>query len=1686
MHESSDQGGSPFLSDLDRVSGSRRLPNGVDARGSLYDPRFEHDACGIGFVAQTSGARSHEVLDLALTALRNHAHRGAVAADGKSGDGAGVLTQIPYEIVGKELIDQGKRVPERGDLAVGMVFLPRYNLAHRARSRALLEETVAEYGLHLLGWRDVPVDGNALGQWAQNLRPYIEQIVLARPAHIAPGAEFERKLYLVRKRATQRIWAESITNFYLPSLSAKTIVYKGLFMAPQLDKFYTDLSNPDYRTAIAVFHQRYSTNTFPTWERAQPFRMICHNGEINTLQGNVTWMRAREADLACAGPWGADAAVLPPVIGPHGSDSAKLDNALDLLVQSGRDIRHAVMMLVPKAWEHTADVTPEQRAFYHYHSCLQEPWDGPAAFSFTDGTVVGSMLDRNGLRPARFVVMDDGLVIMSSEAGAVEVDEARVVQKGRLRPGEMLAVDTAARTVENDATIVKRFVERQPYGEWIAQNLTTLDELRKAAPPNVVATTAVHGVIARSAVGDEAIPGDETDCFAQTTSPHVIARSAVGDEAIPGDETDCFAQTTPPHVIARSAVGDEAIPGDETDCFAQTARNDDAAETKARLHALQAAFGYTREELLVVLRPMWKEGREPIGSMGDDTPAAVMSATPRPLFHYFKQRFAEVTNPPIDSLREEMVMSLSQRLGRHGCLLDEAPEAARLLELPSPILTGEDVAAIRGVSSVERGAWGNLQSAIRNLKSKTLDCTWPVAGGPEELRQAVRRLCAEAEAAAKSGHTLLILSDRGASADRAPIPALLAVSAVHHHLIAAGERMYAGLIVESGEPREVHHFATLIGYGANAINPWLALATVAEMVAEGGRHAEGVTLSKARENYVRSVEKGLLKVMSKIGIATVDAYCGAQVFEALGVSAELIADAFDGTPNFQLGGIGYAELAEIVLTWHRNAYPATQVTEPKLDSYGFYKSRRGGEYHAFNPEVIRALHETVGLVERGAESGERGAESVERGAESGERQTKPLHFSRSTLHAPLSAAYRRYADLVENRPATEPRDLLRITPRGRGPIPLAQVESAAAILRRFSTAAMSHGALSAEAHEALTIAMNRLGGASNSGEGGEGEERYGTERNSKIKQVASGRFGVTPAYLMAAEEIQIKMAQGSKPGEGGQLPGHKVSAEIARIRHTTPGVALISPPPHHDIYSIEDLAQLIFDLKQINPDAAVSVKLVAQAGVGTIAAGVAKGHADVIHMSGANGGTGASPLSSIKNAGASWEVGLAETQQTLLINGLRNRVRVRVDGGFKTGRDVVIAALLGADEFSFGTAAVVAAGCKMARQCHNNTCPVGIATQRADLRAKFPGTPEMVMTFMRNVAEEVRELLASLGARTLDEIIGHTELLEQAATGPGMHNLDLLPLLAVPDTGYARRNVDRRNPLLLGSPLGDRLAKDALTALAEAQARPITADAAGPAVQLRYEIHNTDRTIGARLSGELARRYGDAGLPPGTIVAEFTGSAGQSFGAFGIRGLSLRLTGQANDYVGKGLGGAELVIRPAAAAQYVWHHNVILGNTALYGATGGELYAAGRAGERFAVRNSGARAVVEGVGDHGCEYMTGGAVVVLGRTGHNFGAGMTGGVAYVYDRYEQLPGRTNTQLVCLRRIERAEERAELATLLQHHFDRTGSPRARAILDDWEEQLKLFWRVAPLEQVAAIEAANEGVVEEGEAAETPRS
>ena len=1522
-------------------------------RQGLYDPRFEHDACGIGFVAHVEGKRSHRVLEMGLEALRNHAHRGAVADDRKTGDGAGILTQLPHEFFSRELRRMGIKPPAQGDLAVGQIFFNKGNGEDRALARELIQEILGELKLEVLAFRSVPVIESALGQRALHSRPWLGQVLVRRTdAACEAGDAFERLLYVARKRIINTAHNRSIQRLYIASLSSRTLVYKGLVLAEELAHFYPDLSDPEYKTAIAVFHQRYSTNTFPTWERAQPFRLVCHNGEINTLQGNENWMRAREADLASP-YWEDPAAQLLPIIGKEGSDSGKFDNALELLVRSGRDIRHALMMMTPEAWERLpeGEVTPERRAFYAYHSALMEPWDGPAALTYTDGRVVGTAMDRNGLRPARYVVLDNGLVICGSETGAVAYDEGRVLRKGRIAPGQIFCVDTTRGVIMDDEEITQKFAARRPYDRWVQENLVQIDSL--------------------------------------------AAQSSGSAPASPTNGGN-----------GHTATIHNSIP----------------------LSNRQASFGYTSEEIIVVLRPMLTTGHEPVGAMGDDTPPAVMSKLPRPLFSYFKQRFAEVTNPPIDPLREEMVMSLRVLLGRRANLLAETPEATRLIALKSPVLLPEQMQALQS-------------QRLADFRVATLDATWPapsderttpeVAGAT--LRAAVEKLCLDADAAVRDGASILFISDEKADVQTLPIPSLLAIGAVHHHLIRQGLRMRASLVSVSGEPREVHHIACLIGYGANAVYPYLAYATVDEIVHEG-RKTGDLTPAQARKNFVKAADKGLLKVMSKMGISTVDAYCGAQIFEALGIGQELLDVAFVDTPSL-LGGVGFASVAEDVLAWHEYGYATHDANPAKLVTWGIYKSRRGGEMHAWSPQVVQAL----------------------------------TAVSRPKKQEDVLANYRKYADLA-NASGVAPRHLLEFR-RTRPAIPVTQVEPVARILRRFSTAAMSLGALSPEAHETLAIAMNRLGAMSNSGEGGEAKERYFTERASKIKQVASGRFGVTPEYLMSAEELQIKVAQGSKPGEGGQLPGHKVTAEIAILRHSTPGVALISPPPHHDIYSIEDLAQLIWDLKAINPNAKVSVKLVSEMGVGTIAAGVAKGLADVIHLSGASGGTGASPLSSIKNAGLPFEIGLAETHQVLLANGMRTRVTVRADGGLATGRDVVMATMLGADEVSFGTSAMIAEGCIMARVCHKNTCPVGVATQDPELRKKFTGTPEDVMRFMTALAEDVREILAELGFRSLDEVVGHPEYLEQVIHGREAGFLDLSPLLYVPDTGTPRRNVLPRNEVVaLDMSLSDRLTEQVLAGL---QANP---DAP---VHLAHKIHNTDRTVGARISGQLALRYGDAGLPDSQIQVEFEGTAGQSFGAFALRGLALRLWGTANDYVGKGLGGGEIVLRPSEDARFVPHQSVILGNTALYGATAGKLLAAGMAGERFGVRNSGATGVIEGAGEHCCEYMTGGCVVVLGETGRNFGAGMTGGQGFVYDVNETFERRYNQELIAIARLRGDAYEQHLKALIVEHLEKTGSQRAQMLLDNWETQRQFFWHVLPKADVGQIEATTEGSAESEE-------
>jgi glutamate synthase domain-containing protein 2/glutamate synthase domain-containing protein 1/glutamate synthase domain-containing protein 3 len=1498
-------------------------PPPADPRYPLYDPRDERDACGTGFVADIGGKRSHRIVEHAVEAVINLTHRGAVSADGKTGDGAGLLTQLPRRLFMRELRRIGGRLDREADLAVGVVFFPQ-EPDKRRLCQKIVEGTLIRRGVWILGWRETPIDPAALGDKALRTLPDIQHCLVARPAG-ASDDEFERTLYLTRKEIEQQILGEGIRDFYIPSFSARTIVYKGLFVAPQLPRFYHDLADPLYETALAVFHQRYSTNTFPTWFLSQPFRMLAHNGEINTLNGNLNWTYARERELRSP-VWRGDVDRLRPLILPDGSDSAMLDNVLEALVLSGRDVRHAFMMLVPEPWEQMPHMDPEVRAFYEYHACLTEPWDGPAALAFTDGAVVGATLDRNGLRPARYAVTDDGLCLMASEVGVLALPPERVVRKGRLGPGRMIAVDTRqGRLLDNEA-IKADFATRQDYGKWLTRHLVSVD-----------------GLLPESENGHR--PGDD-----------------------------------------------------------------------AGLVQRQAAFGYTDEELKYVLKPMFAEKKEPVWSMGDDTPLAVLSPRARPFYGYLKQRFAQVTNPPIDPLREQLVMSLNTYLGPRQSLLDETEFHARLVKLGSPIL---------GDGELERLCRLDGFPAIR------LSTAFPVAEGPVGLEAALHRLTEEASHAVDAEHALVVLSDRGVAGDHAAVPMLMAVGAIQHHLIRHGKRMKVSLLVETADAWDVHHVACLIGYGASAVNPYLAFRTVRAVAGQPERGESAIDPDVAVANYRTALEYGLRKVMSKMGISTVASYHGAQIFEVIGLARAIVERCFRGTPS-RVGGIGYAEVAAELLARHREAFGA--VARTRLADAGFYRFRKEGEQHAFNPNVVKALHAAV---------------------KSGRYED-----------------YKRYAELVNARAPLALRDLL-VFRSDRAPVPIDEVEPVEGILRRFSTQAMSIGALGPEAHKTLATAMNRLGARSNTGEGGEDPDWWhplpgGDLAASKIKQVASARFGVTPEYLIRAEQLEIKMAQGSKPGEGGQLPGHKVATHIARIRRATAGIPLISPPPHHDIYSIEDLAQLIYDLKIVNPRAKIGVKLVSEAGVGTIAAGVAKGYADVVLISGHDGGTGASPVSSIKNAGVPWELGLSETQQVLVMNDLRGRVTLRVDGGMKTGRDVVVGALLGADEFGFGTASVVAIGCVMARQCHLNTCPVGIATQRDDLRGKFAGTPEMAAHFFTHVAQEVREILAALGYRTLDEVVGRTDLLVPAAgrAEGKAAALDLSGILAPPDPEgrRPRRRIQERNDRP-DQPFDLQLIRDAQPAL----------DDRTP-VRLAYAIRNTHRTVGARLAGEIARRYGDAGLPEGTIEVRLQGSAGQSFGAFCVPGMRLSLEGEANDYVGKGMGGGEIVIRPPAGAAFASHENAIIGNTVLYGATGGALFAAGWAGERFAVRNSGATAVVEGVGDHGCEYMTAGCVVVLGETGRNFGAGMTNGVAFVYDETDEFPRRYNPELVRIARVDEPADAARLQGLLGRHVEATGSQRAAALLASWDSARLRFWKVIPLpaEAIAkTIEVAKRG-------------
>ncbi|WP_051113935.1 glutamate synthase large subunit [Actinopolymorpha alba] len=1469
----------------------------------LYDPRFEHDACGVAFVATLSGEPSHQIVDHALTALRNLDHRGASGSEPDSGDGAGILLQIPDAFF-RAVCEFP--LPARGEYAVGTAFLPDDDESDTSVVRRI-GELAAEEGLTVLGWRDVPVVPELLGKTSRAVMPRFRQVfVSGQNADGTPVADMalERRAFALRKRT------EHETDAYFPSLSARTIVYKGMLTTEQLEPFFPDLSDRRVASAIALVHSRFSTNTFPSWPLAHPYRYVAHNGEINTVMGNENWMRAREAMLASDLIPG-DLERLYPICTPGASDSARFDEVLELLQMGGRSLPHAVLMMIPEAWENHAEMDAKRRAFYEFHSCLMEPWDGPACVTFTDGTQVGAVLDRNGLRPSRYWVTDDGLVVLASEVGVLDLDPKSIIRKGRLEPGRMFLVDTAENRIIEDEEIKGRLASEQPYDEWLHAGLVRLDNL----PPR----------------------------------EHVV-------------------------------------------------------HTHKSVTRRQQTFGYTEEELRVILAPMAKAGAEPIGSMGSDTPVAVLSSRSRLLFDYFTQLFAQVTNPPLDAIREELVTSLSGTIGPEGNLLDAGSASCRQIVVPFPVLDNDELAKIVHV---------NRDGDFPGYAAHIVQGLYRVDGGGAELARRLDEICAEVSEAIAAGARILVLSDRHSNAELAPIPSLLLTGAVHHHLIREKSRSRVGLVVEAGDVREVHHMALLIGYGAAAVNPYLAMESVEDLVREGVFLA-GIEPEKAVRNLVKALGKGVLKVMSKMGVSTVASYTGAQIFEAIGLGQGVIDRYFTGTTS-RLGGVGLDEIAEEVRRRHVTAYPRDGIVPAhrRLTIGGEYQWRREGEPHLFDPEtVFRLQHST--------------------------RQQRYDIFKQYTGRV----------DQQSERLMTL-RGLFALKYGERPPIPIEDVEPVESIVKRFSTGAMSYGSISAEAHETLAVAMNRLGARSNTGEGGEDPERlHDPERRSAIKQVASGRFGVTSEYLTHATDLQIKMAQGAKPGEGGQLPGNKVYPWIAKTRHSTPGVGLISPPPHHDIYSIEDLAQLIHDLKNSNPASRVHVKLVAEVGVGTVAAGVSKAHADVVLISGHDGGTGAAPLTSLKHAGAPWELGLAETQQTLLLNGLRDRIVVQTDGQLKTGRDVVIAALLGAEEYGFATAPLVVSGCVMMRVCHLDTCPVGVATQNPELRKRFTGRPEFVVTFFEYIAQEVREYLAELGFRTLDEAIGHAEMLDisKAVDHWKAAGLDLSPILAVPaiPAGTARRAVTTQDHGLQKA-LDNHLIELARDALDK-----------GEAVRAQLPIRNVNRTVGTMLGHELTKRYAGAGLPDQTIDLTFVGSAGQSFGAFIPHGITLRLEGDANDYLAKGLSGGRIVVRPDRTATFVAEDNIIAGNVIAYGATSGELFIRGKVGERFCVRNSGVTAVVEGVGDHGCEYMTGGTVVVLGGTGRNFAAGMSGGAAYVLDL---KVGRVNQEMVDLDPLT-PDDKELLHSLVTAYAEETASPVAEALLADWQVAVERFTKVMP--------------------------
>ncbi|SEP69698.1 glutamate synthase large subunit [Streptomyces radiopugnans] len=1487
------------------------------AKQGMYDPRDEHDACGVGFVATLTGEASHALVDQALTVLRNLEHRGATGAEADSGDGAGILVQVPDAFLRETA---GFELPEAGSYAVGIAFLPTGE-ADSAEAVTRIEAIAAEEGLNVLGWREVPVAPQLLGSGARATMPAFRQLFVADGVNT--GLALDRKAFVLRKRA------EREAGTYFPSLSARTIVYKGMLTTGQLEPFFPDLSDRRFASAIALVHSRFSTNTFPSWPLAHPYRFVAHNGEINTVRGNRNWMRARESQLVSDLFGGKDAGDLErifPVCTPDASDSASFDEVLELLHLGGRSLPHAVLMMVPEAWENHPSMDPARRAFYQYHSTMMEPWDGPACVTFTDGTQVGAVLDRNGLRPGRYWVTDDGLVVLSSEVGVLDIDQDKVVRKGRLQPGRMFLVDTAEHRIIEDDEIKASLAAEHPYQEWLEAGIIELEDL----------------------------PERE-------------------------------------HIV----------------------------HTHASVTRRQQTFGYTEEELRVLLAPMARTGAEPIGSMGTDSPIAALSTRPRLIFDYFTQLFAQVTNPPLDAIREELVTSLISSLGSQGNLLEPTAASCRSVTLPFPVIDNDELAKLVHI---------NADGDMPGMKAVTLSGLYRVGGGGAALAERIEEICAEAEAAITDGARLVVLSDRHSDAEHAPIPSLLLTSAVHHHLIRTKQRTQVGLLVEAGDVREVHHVALLIGYGAAAVNPYLAMETVEDLVRAGTFLPGDTDPETAIRNLIKALGKGVLKVMSKMGISTVASYRGAQVFEAVGLEQDFVDTYFHGTAT-KIGGAGLDVIAKEVAARHAKAYPASGIAPAhrNLEIGGEYQWRREGEPHLFDPETVFRLQ----------------------------------HATR-TRRYDIFKQYTRRVDEQSERLMTL-RGLFGLKSE-RPSIPLEEVEPVSEIVKRFSTGAMSYGSISQEAHETLAIAMNRLGAKSNTGEGGEDPERlYDPARRSAIKQVASGRFGVTSEYLVNSDDIQIKMAQGAKPGEGGQLPGHKVYPWVAKTRHSTPGVGLISPPPHHDIYSIEDLAQLIHDLKNANPAARIHVKLVSEVGVGTVAAGVSKAHADVVLISGHDGGTGASPLTSLKHAGGPWELGLAETQQTLLLNGLRDRIVVQTDGQLKTGRDVVIAALLGAEEYGFATAPLVVSGCVMMRVCHLDTCPVGIATQNPVLRSRYSGKADHVVNFFEFIAEEVRELLAELGFRSLDEAIGHAEVLDvsRAVDHWKAQGLDLAPLLHVPELpeGAARHQVvpqDHGLAKALDNQL-IKLAADALSADTAEDARPVRA---------QVPIRNINRTVGTMLGHEVTKKFGGAGLPDDTIDITFTGSAGQSFGAFLPRGITLRLEGDANDYVGKGLSGGRVVVRPDRSASHLAEYSTIAGNTLAYGATGGEMFLRGSVGERFCVRNSGALVVSEGVGDHGCEYMTGGTAVILGRTGRNFGAGMSGGTAYVIDLDAD---DVNPDIAGAVEPLDDTDRQWLHDVVRRHHEETGSTVAEKLLADWERAAGRFSKIMPRTYKAVLAA-----------------